>query len=312
MSTGDTANPTSEAGIAELATAFAALRTPAETEPAAPVVVEETPVEPVAEVEDVVPEKVRIRIGDEEVDEDTLLEWKKSGLRQADYTKKTQEVSAKATKLEQERAAERAETLQRWQALEDAVASQTPKEPDWVSLEAQVRAGTIAEADYNRFVADWHKADHQRKAIVAEKQKAEEAVQADRQKQSEAQAQQNYERVLELIPEWKEPTVRQKDFVEMRGYVQAIAPDLPESVLLSAHPALFKALRDASAYHKLQQSASKPQVVKVDSITLKPGSAPTTTPKVNAVESAARKLKASGKEEDLASFFKQARKVGAV
>lgn len=316
MTDGDTGTPTSTALTPEQATErFAALRAeteslPAETEDVTPTeTTPESEAEPVVEEPPVV-EKVRFKIGDAEYDEDTLLEWQKSGLRQADYTKKTQEVSAKAQKLEQERATEREETLKKWQALEDAVAFATPKEPDWVALQAQVRAGTLSESDYHHFAAQWLADSQQRQAIVEERQKAEQAVQADRAKKAEATAKQNYETVLTLIPEWKDVETRQKDWGEMSGYIKEIAPDLDESALLGAHPALFKAVRDALQYHKLQQNTSKPKVVKVDASTLKPGSAVSAQPKTSELDTAARRLAQTHSEADGVAAFRALRKAG--
>lgn len=315
MLDGDTAPTTSEMTPDAIQAGFAALRQ-AETEPAAVETEDAAPTEtteaPESEVETEVEapkEKVRFKIGDEEVDEDTLVEWKKNGLRQADYTKKTQEVSATRTKLEQERATERAETLKRWQALEDAVASQTPKEPNWASLRAQVQAGAISEGDYQRFAAEWVERTQERQAIAEERRKAEEAVRQDNAKQAEATAQRNYETVLTLIPEWKDVEARQKDWGEMTGYIKEIAPDLDESALLGAHPALFKAVRDALQFHKLQQNTNKPKVVKVDSATLKPG-ATVEKPKTSEVESATRRLAQTHSDDDAVGAFRALRKAG--
>lgn len=315
MDTGDTAQATSEPNIAEqVQSAFAALR--AETDTAAPEAAEASPspTEEAPESTDVaetetepeVKEKVRFKIGDEEVDEDTLLEWKKSGLRQADYTKKRMEDSAKVTKIEQERITERAETLAKWKALEDAVASVSPKEPDWVALQAQVRAGAFPQDDYNRLAADWLVQSQQRQAIATERQKAEEAVQRDRAVESETTAKKNYERVLELLPEWKDVATRQKDFQEIVAYASEMGVD--EKVLMGLPPEGFKMARDAAAYRKLQQGG-KPKVVKVDG-TLKPGSTVTSAPKSSDIDTAARRVAQTHSDADGVAAFRALRKAG--
>ena len=316
MLDGDTGNTTSTNVADQVVSAFAALREAGpevEAEEAAEAVETETPGEP--EVPETVPEaepvkeRILFKIGDEEVDEDTLIEARKSGLRQADYTKKTQELSAKAQKLEQERAAEREQTLKHWKALEDAYASvAAPKEPDWVALQAQVRAGQLAEEDYNRFAASWLQDKTQRDQIAAERQKAEEAVKADKQKAAEATAQANFEKVLDLLPEWKDEGKRQSEWKEMVGYVKSIAPDLDESALLGAHPALFKAISDAHKYHKLQQNTGKPKVVKVDA-TLKPGSP--SQPKSSGSDTALRRVAQTHSDADGVAAFRELRKKGA-
>lgn len=315
MDTGDTAPPTSIGMTPDAIQAgFAAIRK-AETE--TPVVAEEQAPETEApeapettETPEVEPakEKVRFKIGDEEVDEDTLIEWKKSGLRQADYTKKTQEVSAKAQKLEQERAAERADTLKKWQALEDAVASVTPKEPNWAALQAQVRDGALPQEDYNRFAADWLAQQQQREAIAEERRKAEEAVRADQSKEAEATAKRNYERVLDIIPEWRDADQRMKDFQDIVAYGQTMGVD--EKILMGLPPEGFKMARDAAAYHKLQQNTGKPKVVKVDSATLKPGASVSSVPKTSEVESASRRLAQTHSDEDAVLAFRALRKAG--
>lgn len=325
MSDGDTAPATSAApSIADqVQSAFAALRAettgaPTETAEAttdvAPEASEATETEAATEASgtetetEPVKEKVRFKIGDEEVDEDTLLEWKRSGLRQDAFTRKTQEVAAQRKQVEQERAKERAETLQKWQALEDAVASVSPKEPDWAALRAQVRAGALAEEDYNRFAAKWQEDSQQRQAIAAERQKAEEAVQKDRTTAAEATAKANYDRVLELMPDWKDLGKRQSDFQDIIAYAAELGVD--ETVLAGLPPEGFKMARDAVAYHKLQQGASKPKVVKVDAATLKPGATSTAMPKTSGVETATRRLAQTHTDADGVAAFREFRKAG--
>lgn len=318
MLDGDTGNTTSTEGnvAADVMKTFAALRE-AGPEPEITEAVEAAPdapgepevTETEAEVEAPVKERIVFKIGDEEVDEDTLIEARKSGLRQADYTKKTQELSTKAQKLEQERAAEREQTLKHWQALEDAVASQLPKEPDWNALRTQVKAGAIAKEDYDRFVVDWTERKAEIDAIKAEKQKAEDLTRADRQKQAEATAKQNFDRVMELIPDWKDEGKRQKDWGGMTGYVKEIAPDIEPDSLLGMHPALFKVLRDAHQYHLLQQSTTKPKVVKVDA-TLKPGSSQS-QPKPSGSDTALRRVAQTHSDADGVAAFRELRKQGA-
>lgn len=317
MTDGDTGNTTSTVATNEaIVQGFADLRKSgteplpiAEVEQAVETQTEAPEVEAEPEVEPV-REKVRFKIGDEEVDEDTLLDWKKNGLRQKDYTEKRMAEAARLREVETERAKEREQTLQKWQALEDAVASQIPKEPDWQTLRTQVQAGRLSEEDYQRFAASWLEQKSQLDQIKAEKQKAEELTKADRQKQQEATAKQNFERVMELLPDWKDEGKRQKDWNGMTGYVKEIAPDIEPDSLLGMHPALFKVLRDAHQYHLLQQSTSKPKVVKVDG-TLKPGSTASAIPKTNELDTALRRVAQTNRDEDAVAAFRALRKAGA-
>ena len=262
--------------------------------------VAETPAETAA--------KMKFLIDNEEVDEDTLVEWKKNGLRQKDYTQKTQALSETQKKLQAERAQEREQTLAHWQKLQQAVEALVPKEPDWAALQAQVRSGTLPQADYERFAAQWLADKQQRDHIAAEAAKAAQAVQADRQAQAEALAKANADRVLELLPEWKDEGKRRESWGKMVEYVKTIAPDVSEQVLLGAHPALFKMLADARAYHDLQTQAQTPPKVKLVT-PLKPGGA-NPAPKTNPMKQALGRLQNSGKVDDGAALFRAYRELG--
>ena len=273
--------------------------------------VPETASEPTTEVAETPAEtaaKMKFLIDNEEVDEDTLVEWKKNGLRQKDYTQKTQALSETQKKLQAERAQEREQTLAHWQKLQQAVEALVPKEPDWSALQAQVRNGTLPQADYERFAAQWLSDKQQRDLIAAETAKAEAAVQADRQAQADALAKANADRVMELVPEFKDEGKRREVWGEMVAYAKTIEPTISEADLLGNHPAFFKVLHDAMAYHKLQAQAQTPPKVKLVT-PLKPGGA-NPAPKTNPMKQALGRLQQSGKVDDGAALFRAYRELG--
>jgi len=279
-------------------------------EPAAP---EDTPAaaeEPAAEEtpSEATPQKMKFLIDNEEVDEDTLVGWKKDGLRQAAFTKKTTELAEQRKQMESERAKEREQTLAEWQKLQQAVDAVVPKEPDWTALRNQVQQGTLPEADYQRFAAQWLADKQQRDLIAAKTAEAEKAVQADRQKAAELQAEANAQRVFELLPDWKDEGKRKAHFGEMMGYIKSIAPDVEAQDVMAQRPEFFKVVADALAYHKLMAQTNAPPKVKLVT-PLKPGGQ-TTTPKTNPVEAAKRRVAQTKTVKDAARLFGALREAG--
>lgn len=140
-------------------------------------------------------------VGDETFTLSELKEWKQNGLRQADYTKKTQQLSEDRKSFEGERSkweSERESVIdhlrQERAKLQDALATfaieQDPEpSPDGLSWE-----------DYTKRKTAWDK--RQKK-----KQEAQQAYQAIAAEQNAEVVKRETAKLLQHIPEWRDPDV---------------------------------------------------------------------------------------------------------
>lgn len=142
-------------------------------------------------------------IDGEEVTASELMEWRQNGLRQSDYTKKTQEAAEQRQALQQELTAFNAEKmrvtqeLQQQQAqLKDALATfavQSMQEPNW-----QEAARTMEPKAFQTLQADW--AAHQQKSA-----QAREVYQSLQQQQAQQAQARELSVLVEKRPEWGTP-----------------------------------------------------------------------------------------------------------
>lgn len=314
---GDTGNTTSNAVEAaqavegEVASMFAALRSEApetdtppaeEAETVAPeeVVAEEQEPDTTDEAPVEVPSKLKVKLDDEEVDEDTLREWKKGYSRQSDYTRKTQAHSEEVKAFQAERLTFNETKAAQLKQLEEAIQAVTPQEPDWAKARAEMTAD-----QYLALRADWDAHHQQMQKLQAERAKVDSEVQAERSRKAAEQAERNVARVMELLPDWKDEGKRQAQFGDIKKHV--LEPlGIPETEVLGAgRPELFRILHEAAEYRKLQATKNLPAVKQaVASKPLTPGHTPSDKPKASAAQTAARKLAQTGRDEDFQAFLK--------
>lgn len=130
--------------------------------------------------------------------------------RQADYTRKTQELAAQRQQLEQEWRA--IQPLK--QQLESIIASQPQEaEPDWEYLK---------QNDPYQFAikhAEWQ----QKQAVKQQQMQQLQALRQEEARRNEqmqmAYVREQENRLLSFIPTWKDPEVRQKEGVELVKYL---------------------------------------------------------------------------------------------
>jgi hypothetical protein len=236
-----------------------------------------------------------------EVDEDEAI---KGYLRQSDYTKKTQALAEARKKLEQEELPavqkERQEYAATLTELRKLVEANTPREPNWEKLKAELPPGEYA--------AKWVEWDQHQKHLADLKQVEQAAtakVQQDAVSRQNANAQAAFERTLELIPEWKDETkgkAERQAIVEYAGTLGFTQQDLASIT----RPELMVVLRDAARYHTLQANAKNPpKNVKPAAAVLKPGGAnERVRPPSSDLEKAVKNLKRTGSERDAASAIR--------
>ncbi len=180
----------------------------------------------------------------EEIDGEEL---NKGYLRQADYTRKTQELAAERATFEAEATALKAQAQQQLDQLKEAVATfavQTEAEPNWSEL-----AQTLDAKAYNAKRAEWD--DKQAKMQQAKQiQESINQAEADQIRQAEAQ------KLLARIPEWNDATVAQSEMPEL----MAVAGEFgftPDEVQASTDHRNLVLLRGMMLLRRQEKAAAK-------------------------------------------------------
>lgn len=197
--------------------------------------------------------KVRFKLPDGTDVEATLDDLSKSYLRQADYTKKTQELATQRKTLEQAAETIRVERTRELQILnlaQQMLAQQVPPEPDH----------TLAASDPVAFVQQKaaHEAAVQRlQALNAHQQRVAEQVQAEQVQTLQQHLTREAEALVERIPEWKSPDVAKAEkaklieFGRSAGFTDAELSAVYDSRAVAV-------MRDAMRYRELM--AKRPAI----------------------------------------------------
>lgn len=146
-------------------------------------------------------------IDGEEVSAAQLMEWKKGGLREKDYTQKRQADAEEKRVWEAQKQSEIQAIQQKQAQLQDALATFAidPKpEPNWAEL-----AATMDPRDYNRL-----KVQHEQEQ--AQKAQARQQYQMLQQQTHMETVQREKAALLQHIPEWSDPQVSEKARVELQ------------------------------------------------------------------------------------------------
>lgn len=231
-----------------------------------------------------------------QVTKDELL---KSYSRQADYTRKTQELAEQRKAHEAESTAardERKRLAASLTQLETALKQVTPKEPDWT-----VARATMEPAEFAAEYAAWSQHKEEMKALKAEREAAEAAVRADDEKAFRTHIAEQNRLLTEALPELKDPekskTLR-SEFVaaaESVGFTKADVEGITDHRLMLL-------LSKAAKYDKAQKArpAIQQRIEKVKTAT--PGTPGTVVKKQPSAAAAAQKrLAQTGSIRDAAA-----------
>lgn len=245
---------------------------------------------------------VTIKIDGKDV-EVKLSELKNGYQRQADYTRKTMEVSeqrkaaeAEASKAQQERQ-QYAANLQRMQAqLEAALIEQ--QKTDWEQL---------IQTDPQEYLRQKHLFEQRQAAWqqnIAEQQQLSQRVQAEEQQRHAEHLNQQREILLAKLPEWSDPKKAQAETLAIRNYLieqgfneQQVNSLSDANSVITARKAMLFDQMVAKAQATQKKVATLPQKVE------KPGTG--ANPNIDRRTSAYQKLSKSGRVEDAASLFAQ-------
>lgn len=274
----DTSSTPTAEGSLDLSQAGAAFASLLDTSPepekdkegAAPEVEQEPPAEPNAQEEgDDAPEGseaeddeiVTVLVDGKPVEltKAQIAEAHKSGLRQADYTKKTTELAEQRKTAEAETAKARAERNQYMQGLQKAQAvleSQLDEQQkiDWEALLSNdpveyLRQQHLAQARQ----AELHRTHQQR-------QQLEQQAQAEHQEALKVHVESEREKLVANIPEWKDEAKRKAGATELREYLKTQGLSEQEIYSVTDHRAItqsYKAMKYDQMIAKASAAAKK-------------------------------------------------------
>ena len=177
---------------------------------------DESEYEDVEDEAPVVEQLYRVKAGDDEA-EVTLDELKNSYMRNADYTRKTQQVAEQRKAAEANLEAvlgERQRYADQLTVLEQALSQQEPNQEYWDSL----READPVEFSIQRDLARDRK--DAREQVAVEQQRVQQANAAHLQSQAGERLEQERGRMNELIPEWLDTEVAAKERVAVVNYAQ--------------------------------------------------------------------------------------------
>lgn len=240
-------------------------------------------------------------IDGEEITLEQIREWKRGFLREDDYTRKTQSLSAERKEIE----AQKAKTTEKLQKLDQSINQlesllQTEEEAiDWDEL---------IETDPSQYL----KLQKQQKARRDKLEAAQQKRQAEIQKAQEEYLNQQMVKVREMMPEWLDETGKYtdtatKDISSIHSYLQAKA--FSESDINQVVDArLWAVFQDAAKYNSLKDKKPKidKQLKKAPKV-IKPTKGSRKVAKPSQVDDAAKKFRQSGSERDALAYLKARR-----
>ena len=256
---------------------------------------EETEVE---EVEEQPVYRVTVDGSEIEVTQDELINGYS---RQQDYTRKTQELANQRKTIEQQ-----AQELQQRDAIyaqllpkmEAQLQGELVNEPDWDSLYNDDPIAFVREKQI------WDEKKEKLKAAQAEQQRLQQESYAQQQQLIAQQVQEGQQKILEIIPEWKNAEVAQQEKLAIREYGINVLGYLPQEMDAIYDYRALLGLRNAWLNSKTVEATKKKPTQKAPARVARPG---TTTRKksVAPAKRAKQVLAKSGKVQDAAKVFEQ-------
>jgi hypothetical protein len=221
--------------------------------------------------------------------------------RQQDYTRKTQELANQRKTIEQQaqelsqRDAIYAQLLPK---MEAQLKGELVNEPDWDSLYNDDPIAFVREKQI------WDEKKEKLKAAEAEQQRLQQEAYAKQQEQIAQQVQEGQQKILEIIPEWKNAEVAQQEKLAIRDYGINVLGYLPQEMDAIYDYRALLGLRNAWLNSKTVEATKKKPTQKAPARVARPG---TTTRKktVAPAKRAKQVLAKTGKVQDAAKVFEQ-------
>ena len=253
------------------------------------------------EVEEVEEQPVyRVTVDGEEIEvtQDELLNGYS---RQQDYTRKTQELANQRKTIEQqaqELAQRDAIYAQLLPKMEAQLQGELVNEPDWDSLYNDDPIAFVREKQL------WDEKKEKLKAAQAEQQRLQQESYAQQQQLIAQQVQEGQQKLLEIIPEWKNAEVASKEKLAIRDYGINVLGYTPQEMDAIYDYRALLGLRNAWLNSKTVEATKKKPTQKAPARVARPG---TTTRKksVAPAKRAKQVLAKTGKVQDAAKVFEQ-------
>lgn len=248
------------------------------------------------------PQLYSVKVNGEDV-EVTIDELQSSYSRQADYTRKTQEL-AQQRKAVQEQKSEVAKNEAIYKELlpkmEAALSESLGTEPDWETLYSNDPIGYVRERDL------WNEKQQKLQAVQAEQTRLQEEEQVKQQEQIQKYMQYGEKQILNHVPEWKDKTIQQEEKLAIRDHAINDLGFTAEEINQVYDYRLLLGLRNSWMQNKTQKAVKKKPTQKASARNrvAKPGSVSrkkTSTP----LKKSKARLAKSGKVQDAAKVFEQ-------
>lgn len=242
------------------------------------------------------PQTFRVKVRGEEV-EVTLDELLGGYSRHSDYTRSKQELAEARRKFEAEEIPKVRESASKYveglAQIEEALQAIAPQEPDWDAIMIEAPETLATER------AKWDVYRDRMARIAAEKEAAQAELAKHYEAERRAYVQAESERLVELVPAWKDPEAANKEKAEIAKYALSLGfseDDLKQ--VTSANAMLV--LRNAYLYDLSQRKAPviRKQIEQI--VTATPGPKDETRPKVTKQKAAMQRLAQTGSVKDAA------------
>ena len=248
------------------------------------------------------PQLYAVKINGEDV-EVTIDELQSSYSRQADYTRKTQELAKKRLAVEEQKsevAKNEAIYKELLPKMEAALSESLGDEPDWETLYSNDPIGYVRERDL------WNEKQQKLQAVQAEQTRLQEEEQVKQQEQIQKYMQYGEKQILNHVPEWKDKTIQQEEKLAIRDHAINDLGFTAEEINQVYDYRLLLGLRNSWMQNKTQKAVKKKPTQKASARNrvAKPGSVSrkkTSTP----LKKSKARLAKSGKVQDAAKVFEQ-------
>ena len=248
------------------------------------------------------PQLYAVKVNGEDV-EVTIDELQSSYSRQADYTRKTQELAQQRKTVEEQQsevAKNEAIYKELLPKMEAALNEGLGEEPDWNALYQADPIGYVRERDL------WNEKQQKLQAVQAEQQRLQEEAQAKQQEQIQNYMQYGDKQLLKIVPEWKDQSIAQKEKLAIREHAINDLGFTAEEINQVYDYRLLMGLRNSWMQNKTQKAVKKKPTQKASARNrvAKPGSVSrkkTSTP----LKKSKARLAKSGKVQDAAKVFEQ-------
>ena len=255
------------------------------------------------EDEDSQPENFTVKVAGEEISVD-LDELKNGYSRTADYTKKSQALAEERKQFSHDRDAvllERQQYSQLLGALQQQLTAFDEPAPDFDRLyDEDPIEGARQERQYRQRT---EQRQQKMQAIAIEQQRVNDANAQEQQQQMRGLIQNEAAQLPDLIPEWKDEKVANKQREQLREYLinQGVAEEELGALVRANH---IKVLRKAMLYDQGQKRVRKAQKAGQGGKTVRSGSRQQQVkPSQRKTKAAFQRLKQTGSTENAASLI---------